>query len=456
MPSRFARRDTDWHTVTDESEAFYLRIAATGQYRYPGADLGILVTRGRFMDDEHELLDRARIVDHRHQGPVRERAPRRGHAATRQARAVRLQDALSSGKHLSRCWPSRPVSLRPSPNMRMLPFTFRALEELEIGPKWQAVFEEKWPHYRAWFLREGEAARPSYATSVRMLRAHMPELMPAYERFVDLAGGGDLAARMLSLYRPPPYLAACSQGAWTRDGHPARAELRLRAVAVRGARSGHTRLLEKRVIGMSDCLWGLLDGMNDDGLAVSLTFGGRRVLGDGFGIPIVLRYLLETCTTVDEARAALARLPYSLSHNLTVVDAEGRVPDGVPLAGPRADLPDLPGGHEPPGHRGVAGAGPRHAHDRARAGGRAAPRRSSMDDGRRSPMRSCARRCSRPPTRTGSARCTPPRTTSTDGVAEIRWPTDAWRESFETFTEAEHTEVLAEPAFTDVDLELIA
>lgn len=56
----FARRDTDWHTVTDESEAFYLRIASTGQYRYPGADLGILVTRGRFMDAEHELLDRAR------------------------------------------------------------------------------------------------------------------------------------------------------------------------------------------------------------------------------------------------------------------------------------------------------------------------------------------------------------------------------------------------------------
>jgi hypothetical protein len=57
---RFDRRVTDWHTVADESEAFYLRIAGEGQYRYPGADLGILVTRGRFMDDEHELLDRTR------------------------------------------------------------------------------------------------------------------------------------------------------------------------------------------------------------------------------------------------------------------------------------------------------------------------------------------------------------------------------------------------------------
>jgi hypothetical protein len=56
----YARHDTDWHTVADESEAFYLRIASVGGYRYPGADLGILVTRGRFLDDDHELVDRAR------------------------------------------------------------------------------------------------------------------------------------------------------------------------------------------------------------------------------------------------------------------------------------------------------------------------------------------------------------------------------------------------------------
>ena len=56
----FLRRDTDWHTVQNEDEAFYLRIAHEGGYRYRGADLGILVTRGRFMDDDHELTDRAR------------------------------------------------------------------------------------------------------------------------------------------------------------------------------------------------------------------------------------------------------------------------------------------------------------------------------------------------------------------------------------------------------------
>jgi predicted choloylglycine hydrolase len=221
--------------------------------------------------------------------------------------------------------------------MRLIAVTFRSVEELDPGPKWQAVFELAWPGYRQWFLQEGEEARASYATSSRMLKAHMPELFPVYERLVDLAGGGDLAARMLSVYKPPPYLAACSQGVWTREGGPMLvrnydyAPSRLEGVV------WHSGLLGMRVIGMSDCLWGLLDGMNEAGLSVSLTFGGRRVLGDGFGIPLVVRYVLETCTTVREAQEVLARLPYNLAHNLTMADAQGDVataylsPDREPI-----------------------------------------------------------------------------------------------------------------------------
>ncbi len=74
---------------------------------------------------------------------------------------------------------------------------------------------------------------------------------------------------------------------------------------------------------MSDCLWGLLDGMNDAGLAVSLTFGGRSVSGDGFAIPLVVRHLLEVCDSVDEACEVLARVPVHASQNLTMVDASG-------------------------------------------------------------------------------------------------------------------------------------
>ena len=72
---------------------------------------------------------------------------------------------------------------------------------------------------------------------------------------------------------------------------------------------------------MSDCLWGLLDGINDAGLAVALAFGGRqRARADGFGITLVVRYLLETCDTVEQACATLARLPVHAPYNLTLAD----------------------------------------------------------------------------------------------------------------------------------------
>ncbi len=55
---RFRRWAHDWHSIIDESEAFYLRVAAPGDYRYKGADLGVLVTRGRMQTDDHRLTDR--------------------------------------------------------------------------------------------------------------------------------------------------------------------------------------------------------------------------------------------------------------------------------------------------------------------------------------------------------------------------------------------------------------
>jgi biotin carboxylase len=43
----FARVSNDWHDVTGEDEAFYLRVYGPGDFRFRGADLGILVTKGR-------------------------------------------------------------------------------------------------------------------------------------------------------------------------------------------------------------------------------------------------------------------------------------------------------------------------------------------------------------------------------------------------------------------------
>jgi hypothetical protein len=52
----------DYHrrAVESEKEAFFLRILKPGDYRYEGADLGILVTRGRSMNDRFQLTERAR------------------------------------------------------------------------------------------------------------------------------------------------------------------------------------------------------------------------------------------------------------------------------------------------------------------------------------------------------------------------------------------------------------
>jgi biotin carboxylase len=55
----FRRWADDWHSLVDETEAFYLRVAQPGDYRYKGADLGILVTRGRMQSGDHQLSARA-------------------------------------------------------------------------------------------------------------------------------------------------------------------------------------------------------------------------------------------------------------------------------------------------------------------------------------------------------------------------------------------------------------
>ena len=45
--------------MESEREAFFLRITGPGDYRYEGADLGILITRGRSMTDDFKLNARA-------------------------------------------------------------------------------------------------------------------------------------------------------------------------------------------------------------------------------------------------------------------------------------------------------------------------------------------------------------------------------------------------------------
>ncbi len=199
---------------------------------------------------------------------------------------------------------------------------FQSISEPQLGDKWRRLFERMWPAYRQWFLREGDEARPKYLTCERALKEHMPELLPTYERLLELAGGGDQAARFLSLYKPTPYMTGCSQAVWTRD-EPLLIRNYDYSARLWEAVLLHTAWNGRQVIAMSDCLWGALDGMNEDGLVVSLAFGGRKVVGDGFGIPLILRYILEFCDTTAQATAVLVRVPSHMAYNVTVLDRTG-------------------------------------------------------------------------------------------------------------------------------------
>ena len=56
----FDRFDYHRRAVDSEREAFFLRILKPGDYRYEGADLGILVTRGRSMTNGFRLTERSK------------------------------------------------------------------------------------------------------------------------------------------------------------------------------------------------------------------------------------------------------------------------------------------------------------------------------------------------------------------------------------------------------------
>ena len=202
------------------------------------------------------------------------------------------------------------------------PVTVFGINEPTPGPRWKALFDATWPAYRTWYLSDGDAARPDLATATAALARYMPELLPTYRRLVELAGEDEIAARMLTLWNAPAFLPACSQAVVTNPdpvlcrNYDYGPDLWERTVYT-------SNFTGRQVIGTGDCLWGLLDGMNDAGLVVSLTFGGRPGSGEGFAIPLVVRYLLEVATTVAQARELLRGLPIAMSYNLTMVDADG-------------------------------------------------------------------------------------------------------------------------------------
>lgn len=199
---------------------------------------------------------------------------------------------------------------------------FEAINEDVPGSKWRRVFNRHWPAYSRWFMRDGIRSRPTYSTSLKALRRYMPKLLPSYEAIVETAGGGDLEGRFLSMWCPPFYVGACSQAILTGAEPSLIRNYDYSPRLLQGTWLA-SRFNGKRVVAVVDCLWGVLDGINEDGLAVSLAFGGRTAAGEGFGVPIVLRYVLEFASTTAEAVTMLRNIPVHMSYSIALIDRKG-------------------------------------------------------------------------------------------------------------------------------------
>jgi predicted choloylglycine hydrolase len=205
------------------------------------------------------------------------------------------------------------------------------------GEAWLARFAAGRDEAERWYLGEGRTAPPTAAECRAALRDHMPELMPHYDRVCTLVGDDARAHQILSHYRPPPVIFGCSQAVWLGDGGPALVRNYDFALDIVSDRFEATSWSGRKVIAKAQRPWGgCLDGMNEDGLVVSNTFGGSAAKGRGFSIILMLRYVLETCRRVDEAITALSRIPIAQSHNVTLLDSSGAYatlflgPDRVP------------------------------------------------------------------------------------------------------------------------------
>lgn len=202
--------------------------------------------------------------------------------------------------------------------------TFDAIDEAMPGPKWAARWQRSWPAYEAWFVARGGDRGPSSVECRGAMKRYMPELVATYDRLVVVAGGSDRAARFLSTWCPPTYLGGCSLAAVANKkdvrlvrNYDLSPELN-EGLLLRSAWSG------RAVMGMVEFLWGLSDGINDAGLSVALAYGGRSETGKGFGVTTILRYILETCDTLEEAISALKRVPSHMAYNLVIADATGQ------------------------------------------------------------------------------------------------------------------------------------
>ena len=224
-----------------------------------------------------------------------------------------------------------------SQNLQSLGFS--AIKETYIGEKLAEIYKHTSADYLNWFQKSKSSV--SALESRDMLKQFMPELLGTYDALCLKFGGDELTSRFLSLYNPPSFKSGCSQAFLTKGDielvrnydFPAKLCDKLML---------HSNYNGTQVIAMTDCLWGVIDGMNEHGLAVSLAYGGRNKKGNGFGVTLVIRYILEFCNTTKQALEKLKTIPIHMSYNITLIDASGVGKTVLICPGEEIEVTDIP------------------------------------------------------------------------------------------------------------------
>jgi predicted choloylglycine hydrolase len=191
------------------------------------------------------------------------------------------------------------------------------------GSAWAARFQAGRAEAERWYRGERRAEPPSAAECRAAIRQHMPELLARYDQACALLGDDELGHRIVSHWRPGPLKGGCSQAVWLGPEGPALLRNYDYALSMVSDRFESTAWFGREVIAKAQRPWGgCLDGMNEDGLAGSITFVSGP-FGRGFSVLLMLRYVLETSRSVREAATALCRIPIAQPQNVTLLDRSG-------------------------------------------------------------------------------------------------------------------------------------
>lgn len=205
------------------------------------------------------------------------------------------------------------------------------------------------------FIRSGKGAfdQQSFAQVSGFFERYCPGLNAEIQGLADAAG---VAPQEVVYYaatyqraRGCNHLVALPPA--TQDGHvllartydygDAEDDLRLCTTHIEG---------KYRHVGFSLLLLGRCDGMNEHGLAVTMSAGGipvRTPIQDGFQFWALIRALLESCRTVDEGLALIEQVPLMGNTILLLADRSGQAAL-VETYGPHKPVRRIPAAGQPP------------------------------------------------------------------------------------------------------------